>query len=128
MMNAIITMMPNVTVLVKPISGAIKRPNITAGTTIRKDTINLETKLIVCFLPQFEHLIGLYELQIDNNNSFQLKLFLHTSHFCKSVPPMAHIYRFLSYHNPRINGLSLIGKALLNYISARTMFSSYDKI
>lgn len=121
MMNAIITIIPNVIGLVNPISGAINNPKITAGTIIKKDTKNLEAKLIVCFLPQFLHSTGLYELHIDNNSSFQLKLLLHTSHFCKTVPPMIPINLFLSYHKHPANGLPLICPT--TYI-----YSDYDTI
>jgi hypothetical protein len=87
MTKAIITMMLNVTGLLKPISGAITNPKITAGTTIRNETKNLEVELIECFLPQFRQSTGLYELQIENNISFHPNLLLHTLHFCKNFSP-----------------------------------------
>jgi hypothetical protein len=45
------TINPKVSGFDKPCSGAINNPNTTAGTMMRKETINFEVKLIVCFLP-----------------------------------------------------------------------------
>lgn len=91
MKKAIITIIPNVTGLDSPISGAMSRPKKTAGTMIKKETKNFEAKLIVCFFPHSPQSIGLYELQIEISSSFQPNFLLQTLHFCKTVPPMNHI-------------------------------------
>jgi hypothetical protein len=91
MKKAIITMIPNVTGLDSPISGAISRPKMTAGTMIKKDTKNFEAKLIECFFPHSPQSIGLYELQIEISSSFHPNFLLQNLQFCKTVPPMNYI-------------------------------------
>nr|WP_269411203.1 hypothetical protein [Lentibacillus daqui] len=84
--NKIASASPNATK--KLLKGGKKLMNfmkINIGKTVSATKINLPVAVILCFLPQLSHSIGLYPFQLQNDLyiSLQLNGILQFWHFCK---------------------------------------------